>query len=390
MGKKAKSGRNSRVQMSNSTIVFLRISCIISSKFPDSILCGRAGRELKNNSGSVPYPGTMQRGNNMRQAVSVMNGKHQPGLRGTEYGRITMKKMKKFAALFLSAALVTACVACGNDAGSGESGSSAAEESGSSEASDSESGEASDAESQESSEASDAESQESSEASDAGTEAGGEATGEVMSYADYVAAAVDTEVVVETYVQAKQSWWENQATLYTQDKDGAYFVYNTECSQEDYEKLTPGTKIRVTGFKGEWNGEVEIMDSVFEIIEDGDSYVAEPEDVTALLGTDELIEHQNKFVSFKGMTVEPTSEGSEDAFLYNYDGSGEDGSDLYFNVSLDGQTYTFTVESYLCDNTTDVYAAVKNLKVGDKIDMEGFLYWYEGVNPHITSVTAAE
>ena len=32
----------------------------------------------------------------------------------------------------------------------------------------------------------------------------------------------------------------------------------------------------------------------------------------------------------------------------------------------------------------------KNLSIGDKIDMEGFLYWYEGVNPHITSVTAAE
>ena len=25
--------------------------------------------------------------------------------------------------------------------------------------------------------------------------------------------------------------------------------------------------------------------------------------------------------------------------------------------------------------------------VGDKVDMEGFLYWYEGVNPHITGVT---
>ena len=30
---------------------------------------------------------------------------------------------------------------------------------------------------------------------------------------------------------------------------------------------------------------------------------------------------------------------------------------------------------------------VKNLKIGDTVDMEGFLYWYEGVNPHITSVT---
>ena len=299
-----------------------------------------------------------------------------------------MKKMKKFAALFLSAALVTACVACGNDAGSGESGSSAAEES-SSESSE-ESSEVSDSESEESSEASDAESDESGEASDAGSEEDGETAGDVMSYADYVAAPLDSEVVVETYVQAKQSWWEDKATLYTQDKDGAYFVYNAACTEDDYAKLTPGTKIKVTGFKGEWSGEVEIMDATFEIVEGGDSFVAEPEDVTALLGTDELIDHQNKFVSFKGMTVEPASEGSEDAFLYNWDGSGAEGDDLYFNVSLDGQTYTFTVESYLCDSTTDVYAAVKNLKVGDKIDMEGFLYWYEGVNPHITSVTAAE
>ena len=115
-------------------------------------------------------------------------------------------------------------------------------------------------------------------------------------------------------------------------------------------------------------------------------------DVTDLLGKDELIDHQNEYVSFKGMTVEPSTDadGNEVAFLYNWDGSGQDGDDLYFNVSLNGETYSFVVESYLCDNTTDVYKAVKELQVGDVIDMEGFLYWYEGVNPHITSVKAAE
>lgn len=213
----------------------------------------------------------------------------------------------------------------------------------------------------------------------------------VMTYDEYAAAALDTEVVIETYVQAKQAWWENQATVYTQDRDGGYFLYDMACSEEEYDKLTPGTKIKVTGYKAEWSGEVEVIDATFEI-EDG-SYVAEAEDVTSLLGTDELISHQNKFVSFKGMTVEAAgqNENGEDVpFLYSWDGSGQDGDDLYFNVSLDGNTYTFTVESYLCDKTTDVYAAVKNLKIGDKIDMEGFLYWYEGVNPHITSVKAAQ
>lgn len=210
----------------------------------------------------------------------------------------------------------------------------------------------------------------------------GEAT--VLSYEDYIAAAMDSEVTVETYVQAKQSWWEDKATVYTQDENGAYFLYNMTCSEEDYAKLTPGTKIKVTGYKSEWSGEVEITDATFEI-EEG-NFIAEALDVTEFLGTDELIKHQNEFVSFKGMTVEAANEAG-DAFLYNWDGSGEDGNDLYFNVSLNGETYSFTVESYLCDNTTDVYNAVKNLKVGDTVDMEGFLYWYEGVNPHITSVT---
>jgi len=209
----------------------------------------------------------------------------------------------------------------------------------------------------------------------------------VMTYAEYAAAEVDTAVVVETYVQAKQSWWDNKATVYTQDKDGAYFVYNMACSEEDYAKLTPGTKIKVSGYKSVWSGEIEITDATFEIQEG--SYIAPVKDVTSLLGTDDLIKHQNEFVAFKGMTVEASkdADGNDVAYLYNWDGSGEDGSDLYFNVSINGATYTFTVESYLCDKTTDVYSAVKALNIGDKIDMEGFLYWYEGVNPHITSVS---
>ena len=166
------------------------------------------------------------------------------------------------------------------------------------------------------------------------------------------------------------------------------------CTQEDAEKLVPGTKIRVTGFKGEWSGEVEIMDGTFEIIEGAEPFIAEAFDVTALLGTEELIAHQNEFVSFKGMTVEPSTikdvEG-EFAFLYNWDGSGAEGtdSDLYFNVSVNGQTYNFVIEYYLCGADSDAYKAVQNLKIGDVVDLEGFLYWYNGVQAHITSVVPA-
>ena len=211
----------------------------------------------------------------------------------------------------------------------------------------------------------------------------------VMTYEEYVAAELETEVCVETYVQAKQSWWEDTATVYTQTEEGAYFLYGMACSEEDYEKLEVGTKIRVTGYKSEWAGEVEIIDATFEFVEDGDTFVAEATDATSLLGKDELIDMQNQFVSFTDMTVEASTDadGNEVAFLYNWDGSGSQGDDLYFNVSIDGNTYTFTVESYLCDSSTEVYQAVEALNVGDVVDLEGFLYWYEGVNPHITAVT---
>lgn len=212
----------------------------------------------------------------------------------------------------------------------------------------------------------------------------------VMSYAEYAAAELETEVVIEAYVQAKQVRNAEYAntSIYAQDEDGAYFIYRIACTEEEYAKLVPGTKIRVKGFKSAWSGEVEIIDASFEVI-DG-NYVAEATDVTALLGSDDMINYQNQFVTFKGMTVEKASEDSDAAFLYNWDGSGTDGNDLYFNVSKDGVTYNFTVESDLCDNTTDVYAAVKNLQVGQTVDLEGFLYWYNGVNPHITSVTVVE
>ena len=199
----------------------------------------------------------------------------------------------------------------------------------------------------------------------------------VMTYAEYNAAAMNAEVVIEAYVQATQSWWDNKITVYLQDPDGAYFVYELACSEEDAAKLTKGTKIKVTGYKGEWAGEVEIMDGKFEFVE-SETWVAEAADVTALLGTDDLIKHQNEFVSFKGMTVE--------SITYKND---EPGDDIYVDVSKDGQKYSFCVERYLTGPETDVYKAVGELKAGDVIDIEGFLYWYEGVNTHITSVKKA-
>ena len=117
-----------------------------------------------------------------------------------------------------------------------------------------------------------------------GTDAKGEG---VMTYSEYMAAAVDDEVVIEAFVQGKQSWWENTASLYLQDAEGAYFVYSAACTEEDYAKLVDGQKVKVSGYKAEWSGEIEIAEGTIEI-EDG-NYIATALDVTDFLGTDELI-----------------------------------------------------------------------------------------------------
>ena len=198
----------------------------------------------------------------------------------------------------------------------------------------------------------------------------------VMTYDEYAAAELDAPVVIEAYVQGKQSWWDNKATVYTQDENGAYFLYELACTEEDYALLEVGTKIRVSGYKAEWAGEVEIVDGTFEILEG--SYIAEPVDATAWLGTDELIKHQNKLVYFTGMTVEEISF------------KNEGGDDIYVKLSKDDNVYDFCVERYLTDPETEVYKAVSALEAGDVIDVTGFLYWYEGVNTHITDVKVAE
>ncbi len=203
----------------------------------------------------------------------------------------------------------------------------------------------------------------------------------VMSYDEYVAAELDSAVTVETYIQAKQGWWEKDgvgvATFSTHPQDGAFFVYEMPCSEEDYnDKLVQGAKIRVSGTKAEWSGEVEIIDATYEVLEG--NYVAEAVDLTDKLGTDELINFQNQFAIFKGMTVE--------AIEYK---NGEPGDDIYVTLGYNGASYSFCVEAYLTGADTAVYSAVGALKAGDIVDVEGFVYWYEGVNTHITAINLA-
>lgn len=290
--------------------------------------------------------------------------------------------MRKILALVLALCLALSMAACaGDNTSSSESSQASASESSAAE------------ESSQAQESSEEASEESSEAGEDASQSSEAESAPVMSYDEYMAAEVDDAVTIQAYVQAKQSYYAEQgtATVYLQDQDGGYFAYDMACTQEDYDAMVEGTKIQVSGFKAEWSGEIEIMDGQLDEIIADDTFVAEAFDATSLLGTEELEEHQNEKVSFTGLTVAPSKDanGNEVAFLYNYDGSGTQGDDVYFNVTVGDseEVYSFLVESYLCDSSTEVYKAVEALEVGQTIDCEGFLYWYEGANPHITSLT---
>ena len=198
-----------------------------------------------------------------------------------------------------------------------------------------------------------------------------------MTYAEYMAAEIDDPVVIECFVQGHQSWWSNKITVYAADPDGAYFMYEMACSEEDAALLVPGTKIKVTGYKATFNGEIEVdAGATFEIMEG--TWIAEPTDVTELLGTDDLINHQNKLSIFKGLTVK--------SLEYKQD---EYDKDIYVTFTKGDAEYSFCVENYLTGPDTDVYQAVAALSEGDVVDVTAFLYWWNGPNPHITAVTAA-
>ena len=210
-----------------------------------------------------------------------------------------------------------------------------------------------------------------------------------MTHEQYVAAANDSEVIVEAYVAAIESWWDGFIQVYALTDEGGYYIYNLACTEEEAAKFVPGTLVRFTGFKGEWAGEVEILDAKYEIVKTTDKTFT-ADDVTAVFGTDELAKHMNDLVAVKGLTVAASKDanGNDVAFLYKWDGSGSQGDDLYFNVALGDKVFTFTVNVYMVGTGSDseVYKTIEGLKIGDVIDIEGFLYWYNGAQPHVTSV----
>lgn len=203
----------------------------------------------------------------------------------------------------------------------------------------------------------------------------------VMTYEEYVAAEMGDEVVVECYVQALQGLYKGSIKVYAADENGAYFLYNMPSNEEDVAKMVPGTKLRVTGYKTAWEGEVEIEEATYEFVE-ADPFIAEAKDLTDVLANaEELIKYQNQLATFKGLKVVGMEYQNGAAGAWN---------DIYVTFEKDGVEYSFCVESSLTEFGSDLYTAVSELQVGDVVDVTGYVYWYQGVNTHITAIAKAQ
>ena len=202
------------------------------------------------------------------------------------------------------------------------------------------------------------------------------ATSKALSYAQYAAAQDGEEVTIEAYVTGKQSWWSNKATVYMQDDNGGYFVYELGCTQEQYNTdLAVGNKIQVTGVKGSYAGQAEVFGSqsgseaTWEKLSGTKTYTA-----TKLNKLADMKTHPNMYVELD-VTVASTP----------YVDPKRD--NIYYDVTDGESVYTFCVETYLTAKTTDVYTTVAAFKKGDKVTVSGFAYTYYEPQLHTTGAT---
>ncbi len=191
----------------------------------------------------------------------------------------------------------------------------------------------------------------------------------------------NTVATITGYVAAKQSWWDNKATLYILDDNSeGYFVYNITCTKEQYDTdLAIGNKISVTGVKGEWSGQAEILGqdgagATYKVL-DGKKNSFTPIELTL----DVVVEmFNNAYFTVKDVTL------VSDPTFQKDDKTG----DIYFTVKdANGNTMDCCIESYLTAEDTDFYKSVAALKAGAKINITGYMYIYNNAaNPHIVSI----
>ena len=209
----------------------------------------------------------------------------------------------------------------------------------------------------------------------------------LIDYSGFMSAEFGTEVVVKTFIQAKTKWYEEGYTsIYAMNENCGYYIYKVQCTKEQYDNLDIGECIIVKGNKQQWSGLIEITEATIYEIDSSYRFVAKAGTLMPYEFEGYSRDYINQLIALHELKVLSFSEDEDVAFRYKYNGTGERGDDIYFKVQVGNSEYIFVVAAELCDENSEVYKMAESLKVGDIIDIEGFVYWYHGPQPHVTKI----
>ena len=221
---------------------------------------------------------------------------------------------------------------------------------------------------------------------------------DVMSYEDFMDAEAGDEVCIKGIISAKQSWWDNKVTMYlaTENPGEGYFLYEFQCTQEENDTdYAIGNTLVVYGEKSIYAEEHEIAgsDIDYELTQISNETLREAIiDVTSSVDSEDLFAYQNsKFtatLAVKEYTTTDTNANVAENGAYGYKGDAPT-DDLYFTlVDANGNELACCVEKYLTSAYETVKAAImsEDFTVGTLVKVEGYMYWWNGANPHITSI----
>ena len=149
-----------------------------------------------------------------------------------------------------------------------------------------------------------------------------------LSWADYVAAADDSTVVVKGVVTGIMAKSKGNSTncLYLQDNDGGYYVYKMDTDPVTDDKVEVGMTVRVSGTRATYSGTYEITNAKVEIVDQNKTAVTAVDFTEKFKNASDLKDaaitaQQGMLVTLKGIEItgEDTSGGYYKFKLGNYE-----------------------------------------------------------------------
>ncbi|MBO5711914.1 MAG: hypothetical protein J6R47_03660 [Acholeplasmatales bacterium] len=218
-------------------------------------------------------------------------------------------------------------------------------------------------------------------------------------YETFMSTEDGEEVEVYGFIISRTTFWNGTNINLAGSQAGeGYYVYEYGCTQEKYYQLpvdleNPGY-VRVTGTKASYAGMQEIVDATVEVVETDKVYSPlKLEDFAAINEKVMSSVFYGDFEVVQFTTTDSNVTVAENG-AYGYKGDNPT-DDLYFDVKdANGNILKCCIETYLdydsiggVDYKTNLYNTILGLQIGDKVSLQGFMYWWNGANPHIIQVS---